>query len=104
PAQAAAWGGVVIDALGRSPVAGADVTVVGYRGSERTDASGHFRWTGPPPPVPVTIVVILPDGRVARPIRLLTWEAAGDLVLVAEAAVAEAITIAGVAPTIDRAA
>jgi outer membrane receptor protein involved in Fe transport len=101
PAPAEVLGGIVIDARTRAPIVGAEVTLVGYRGAVRTDATGHFRWTGPPPPVPVTIVVILPDGRVARPIRLLTWEPAGDVVLIAEAAVSEAVTIAGVAPAID---
>ena len=98
---AAAWGGVVIDARSRAPIVGAVVTVVGYRGAERTDATGHFRWTAPPPSAPVTIIVILPDGRVARPIRLQTLDPIGDLVLVAEATITETVTIAGVAPTID---
>ena len=51
----------------------------------------------------MTCCVYLPDGRVARPIRIVTWETAGDTVLVADVAVAEAVTIAGVAPTIDTA-
>ena len=101
PPSAADWAGVVVEARGRAPVAGAEVTVVGVRGAVRTDAVGRFRWPGPRPPAPVTIVVILPDGRVARPIRVTAWESAGDAVLVAEAALAEAVTIAGVAPTID---
>src|SRR4029453_5850554 len=102
-APVASPGGIVIDARTRAGIAGAQVIVVGYRGAERTDESGHFRWTTPPPPAPLTIIVILPDGHVARPIRLLTWEPAGDQVLVAEATVTEGVTIAGVAPTIDTA-
>jgi outer membrane receptor protein involved in Fe transport len=96
-------GGTVIDARGRSPLAGAEVMLVGQRGAVRTDAGGRFRWTIPPPPAPVTIVVILPDGHVARPIRLTEWPSAGDLVLVAEPAIAEGVTISGVAATIDNA-
>lgn len=76
--------------------------IVGQRGAVRTDAAGRFRWTIPPPPAPVTIVVILPDGHVARPIRLTEW-ASEDLVLAAEPAIAEGVTISGVAATIDNA-
>ena len=102
-APAASLGGTVIDARSRAGIAGAQVILLGYRGAERTDETGHFRWTTPPPLAPLTIIVILPDGHVARPIRLLTLEPAGDLVLVAEPTVTEGVTIAGVAPTIDTA-
>ena len=70
-------GGVVIDGRSRAPIAGAEVTFLGYRGAERTDAAGHFRWAAPPPPAPVTIILILPDGRLARPIRMPSWDSAG---------------------------
>jgi outer membrane receptor protein involved in Fe transport len=90
--------GTVIDGGTRLPVSGAQVTMTGQRGVAVTDAAGRFRWAAPPP-APATIVVILPDARVAKPIRITEWTA--DLVLVAEAAVVEGVTIAGVAPTID---
>ena len=51
----------------------------------------------------MTIVVILPDGHVARPIRLASVHSSEDTVLVAEAAVTEGVTITGVAPAIDSA-
>ena len=100
-ASAAPSGGTVIDAHSRSGIAGAHVTIIGERGDARTDANGRFRWTAPAPPV--TIIVILPDGRVARPIRVTEWPPGGELVLVAEPAIAEGVTIAGIAPTIDTA-
>ncbi|HEY2434027.1 MAG TPA: TonB-dependent receptor [Vicinamibacterales bacterium] len=87
----------------RLPVAGAQVLIVGYRGVERTDATGHFRWAAVPPPAPVTLIVILPDGHVARPIRVESWTTAGDLMLDAEAVVTDTVTVDGVAPTIDSA-
>jgi outer membrane receptor protein involved in Fe transport len=96
-------GGILIDARSRSGIAGAELTLVGERIVARTDASGRFRWTTRPPPAPVTIIVILPDGRVARPIRLTEWLGADDLVLVAEAAIVEGVTISGIAPTIRSA-
>src|SRR4029079_3074542 len=69
----------------------------------RTDDAGRFEWPGPPPLPPVTIVVVLPDGRVARSIRVGEWTRENDLLLTAEAAVTEGVNISGVAPTIDTA-
>lgn len=104
PASAAAWEGIVVDALTRAPLRGAEVTVVGMRGAERTDRDGHFVWASLPPGAFVTVIVILPDGRVARPIQLQVPGGPGGVTLVAEAAVAESVTIHGVAPTLDRSA
>lgn len=103
PASVAPSGGIVIDGRSRSGIAGAQVTLVGQGGVARTDGNGRFRWTIAPPPAPVTIILILPGGHVARPIRLTEWSPAGELVLVAEAAIAEGVTISGVAPSIDGA-
>jgi outer membrane receptor protein involved in Fe transport len=97
-----ALSGRVIDRSSRG-IADAQVTLVGERGVARTDASGRFVWTSTTPPTAVTIIVILPDGRVARPIRLADWPAASDVLLVAEPAVVESLTVPGVAPTIDTA-
>jgi outer membrane receptor protein involved in Fe transport len=94
-------GGTIVDARSGRGIAGAQVSVVGGPVATRSDRDGRFRWTLPPPPPPVTIIVVLPDGRVARPIRLADWPASGDLALAADAAVAEGVTVSGVAPTID---
>ena len=102
PLRPAVRTGVVIDAGTLVPIAGAEVALIGYRGTARTDRSGRFRWT-PPPPLPVTVIVILPDCRVARPIRLLEWDGAKDVFLMAESAHTESVSIAGVAPGIDLA-
>jgi outer membrane receptor protein involved in Fe transport len=98
------WGGTVIDPSTRFGIANALVTLVGERGGARTDAAGRFEWPGHSARAPVTVVVILPDGRVARPVRLDGWPRSGDLVVVAEPALAESVTISGVAPSIDTAA
>ena len=92
--------GVLIDARTRQPIAGAEVTIVGQRGSERTDARGRFRWDPAVPP-PLVVIVILPNGRVARPIEITRSDAVDGITLVAESAVSEALTVAGAAPTID---
>jgi len=102
-ADSPTWGGRVIDGRSRDAIAGAEVTIVGHRGAARTDADGRFRWTGAPPAVPATIVVILPDGHLTRPIRVAEWELGVDVVLIAEAVFVETMTIAGVAPTLDTA-
>lgn len=102
PGAVSAWDGTVVDARTRAPIAGAEVTVVGVRGTERTDPGGHFAWPSLQAGALVTVVVILPDGRVARPVHLRIPDAAGATVLAPEPAVAESVTIHGVAPTIDR--
>jgi hemoglobin/transferrin/lactoferrin receptor protein len=95
-----ALGGRVIDGRSRAPIANAEVTVVGQRGSARTGADGTFQW--PLPPVsPMVIVLILPDGRVARPIQLHGVEDVDDVTLVAEAALSEAVEISGTAALVD---
>jgi hemoglobin/transferrin/lactoferrin receptor protein len=98
--QTAPQGGVVIDARDRSPVAGAEVIVIGQRGSSRTDAAGRFQWAILPRP-PITVVVILPDGRVGRPIRLTASEVSRNVSLTVEAGVAETVTVTGAAPAVD---
>jgi outer membrane receptor protein involved in Fe transport len=100
-AERGTWGGTVIDGRSGIAIAGAEVTIVGHRGAARTDESGRFRWTAPVPPAPLTIIVVLADGRVAQPIRLAASPSGTDVVLTADPAVAEGMTVAGVAPTID---
>lgn len=101
-ADSGTWGGTVIDGRSRAVIAGAEVTIVGQRGAARTDDAGRFRWIAATPPAPFSIVLVLPDGRVAAPIRVMASPSA-DVVLVAEPAVADGLTVAGVAPAIDSA-
>ena len=61
--------GRLVDAHNGTPIAGAEITIVGQRGSVRTDSDGRFRWPITPP-MPVQLIAVLPDGRVARPIRI----------------------------------
>jgi outer membrane receptor protein involved in Fe transport len=98
--SAAEQRGAVVDARTRTPIAGAEVTLVGRRGSERTDETGRFRWTTAPQS-PIEVIVVLPDGSVARPIRLEQLDPTGEITLAVEPAVAETVSIVGAAPTID---
>lgn len=92
--------GRVRDARTGAPIAGAEITIVGQRGSVRSDVAGRFEWPGAPPD-PSDVIVVLPDGRVARPIRLTAFDATKELTLVVSAVVTEAIAVIGAAPTID---
>jgi hemoglobin/transferrin/lactoferrin receptor protein len=95
-----ALSGVVIDARSRTPVANAEVTIVGQRGSARTGTDGRFEWALPAV-APAVFVVILPDGRVGRPIRVTMLDDATAVTLLVEVAVAESVDVSGTAPAID---
>ena len=92
--------GRLVDARSAAPIAGAEITIVGQRGSVRTDNAGRFRWPITPR-MPCIVVVVLADGRVARPIRLSTVDAARELTLAIDAALNESVVVIGTAPTID---
>jgi outer membrane receptor protein involved in Fe transport len=79
------------------PVAGAIVTVSGRAGSVTTDEDGRFVWT-PAPRVPVHVVVVLPGGEVTRPIVIASLH---DVTLTVESLADEAITVLGLAPSVD---
>lgn len=101
---ATAWAmdGRVVDKRSGAAVAGAEVIIVGLTGSTKTDADGRFTWKPDPRP-PFTILVILPDGRVSKPVRVDKLEAVGVLTVPVEAAVSEEVVVAGVAPSIEAA-
>src|SRR5688572_8331684 len=99
-AGGATFSGQVIDQRTGLPIPNAEITLVGHRGSVRTDVEGRFHWPGAPAP-PLDIVVILDDGRVARPIQVTSLNPAIDLILRIESAVTERVTVTGAAPTID---
>jgi outer membrane receptor protein involved in Fe transport len=97
-----AWAldGRVIDARSQAPIANAEVTIVGQRGSVRTGADGRFEWALPAT-APLVFVIILPGGVVSRPIRVKTLDEANRVTLAVEAAIAESVDVSGSAPAID---
>ncbi len=95
-----ALSGRVIDARSHAPIANAEITIVGQRGSGRSGPDGAFEWALPAVS-PFVFVVILPDGSVSRPIRVTTLGDTNSITLVAEAAVAESVDVTGAAPAID---
>ena len=92
--------GRLVDARSGTPIAGAEITIVGQRGSVRTGHDGRFRWPITPP-MPVLLVAVLPDGRVARPIQLTSANDARELTIDADATLSESVVVTGAAPTID---
>src|SRR5687767_14897932 len=87
-ASAEAADGRLIDKLTGNPIAGAEITVVGQRGSVKTDADGKFVLSAEFKP-PFVVLVILPGGRVAKPITVDAISS--PLELAAEAAVNEEV-------------
>jgi outer membrane receptor protein involved in Fe transport len=89
-------------AAGGSPIVGADVLVIGEQIAGRTDADGRFVWPVAPR-LPALVLAVLPDGRVSRPVRLQSLDAASELVLTLDATVSEIVVVTGAAPGIDTA-
>lgn len=94
-----ALAGRVLDQRTGKPIANADVSILGLTGSVKTDAEGRFSWKPDPTP-PFEILVILPNGTLARPVLVESLGAA-ELAIRIDPAVAEQITVSGAAPSID---
>lgn len=94
--------GRLVESTTAAPIAGAEIAVAGQRGTVKTDAAGRFHWALAPP-VPAVIVVVLPDGRAARPIRLEAIDPTRALTLTVDAALGELVVVFGVAPGVDTA-
>lgn len=83
-----------------TPLAGAEVSVLGRSGVVRTDQDGRFSWQ-PDPALPFEVLVVLPGGRVMRPILVAALPETGTLRLTV-AALEESVTVtAGGAPGIE---
>ena len=100
PAAADAFDGRVIDRLTGRPIAGATIGIAGLAGTVTTDADGRFTWT-PDPPLPFDVIVILPGGGLAKPVRILTRDGASPLIVSVDPVLAETVVIAGSAPSVD---
>ena len=83
-----------------SPVAGAEVSILGRTGTATTDADGRFSWT-PDPPLPFEVLVVAPGGMFMKPILVERLGATQPLVLTVESLVSERITVSGAAPDIE---
>jgi hypothetical protein len=98
---AAAIDGRVVDSRSGNAIGGAEITIVGQRGSVRSDRDGRFRWSTSPP-LPADVIIVLPGGLVARPIRLTELDLTRDLTLTIDrAARSDVVTVFGASPNID---
>jgi len=95
--------GRLVDKRTGTPVAGAEVMIVGLTGSVKTDADGRFSWK-PDPVAPFEVLVLLPNGTLTRPARVTSLDAAAVLTISIEPVVNEEVTVtSGLAPSIDAA-
>jgi hypothetical protein len=85
PATAAAFPGRVVDRASGKPIAGAEVAIAGLAGTVRTDTDGAFVWM-PDPPAPFDVIVLLPGGRLAKPVRILSTTGTSAVVIAVEPA------------------
>ncbi len=86
-----------------APVAGAEVTILGWTGTQRTDADGRFTWQPSPAP-PFEVLVVLPGGRYMKPFAVAALPESGPVVIAVQPLAEEAVTVtAGAAPTIESA-
>lgn len=91
--------GRVVNAAG-TPVAGAEVSILGQSGTAITDADGRFTWT-PDPPVPFEVLVVSPGGVFMKPILVERLEAGQPLQLTVLSLVSERVVVSGAAPDIE---
>ena len=83
-----------------TPLAGAEIAILGRAGVTRTDDQGRFSWQPDPEP-PFEVLVVLPGGRIMRPILVEGLPEEGPLLL-AVTALEETVTVtAGGAPGIE---
>lgn len=98
-AAAAAFTGRVVDGSG-SPIAAAEVSVLGHPGAAVTDADGRFTLS-PDPAVPFEILVVAPGGVFMKPVLVERLEPGQLLELRVESVVSERIVVSGAAPDIE---
>jgi hemoglobin/transferrin/lactoferrin receptor protein len=99
-APALALEGRVVSRATGAPVANAEVVVLGLTGVAFTDADGRFTWKPDPQP-PFEILVILPGGRLMRPVLVERVPADGPVTIEVSPLAEEAITVVGSAPSIE---
>jgi outer membrane receptor protein involved in Fe transport len=92
-------GRVILKATG-APVANAEISIVGMPGTVKTGADGRFSWAPDPAP-PFQVLVILPGGRIAKPILIERIDPATILTIQIESILTENVTVSGAAPSID---
>ena len=88
----------LVDKATGKPVPDAEVSIVGQTGFVRSDDKGRFTLQADPKP-PFVLLIVLPGGRVAKPVHIEKIEP--SMTVHVEAAVTEELTVSGVAPSIE---
>jgi hemoglobin/transferrin/lactoferrin receptor protein len=92
--------GRVVDQRTGQAVANADVSILGRPGTTTTDESGSFSWKPDPVP-PFEVLVVLPGGRVLKPVLVESLGQGQPLVIEVTTLVEESVTVTGSAPSIE---
>ncbi|MGH3117386.1 MAG: carboxypeptidase-like regulatory domain-containing protein, partial [Gaiellales bacterium] len=100
PAHAIALEGRVVDDRSGAPIANAEVSILGLTGVVRTDKEGRFVWTPDPVP-PFEVLVVLPGGRVLKPVLIEWVDGSSPLEVRVAPLVEESVTVSGSAPGIE---
>jgi outer membrane receptor protein involved in Fe transport len=95
--------GRVIDQRNGAPVANAEISILGLAGVVQTDEQGRFTWKPDPVP-PFEVLVVLPGGRVLKPVLVETLAHGQPLLIRVTSIVEESITVMGSAPSIEATA
>ena len=95
-------GRVVMKASG-TPIEGAEVSLLGLTGMQRTDAEGRFMWF-PQPVAPFEVLVVLPGGRYMKPFLITSIPADGPVIIAVEPLVEESVLVTAGAGAIGRVA
>ena len=88
----------MIDRRSGASIAGAEIAISGLPGTVRTGPDGRFVWS-PDPPAPFVVLVILPSGRFAKPVRIAEQREVVEIYV--EPVLAETVSVSGAAPSVD---
>lgn len=92
--------GRVVDKRTGTPLANAEVSILGRPGTTVTDEAGRFSWRPDPVP-PFEVLVVLPGGRVLRPVLVESLSQGQPLLIEVASLVEESVTVTGSAPSIE---
>ena len=84
-----------------TPIAGAEVSVLGLTGAQRTDTDGRFLWLPDPVP-PFEVLIVLPGGQYMKPFLVTSVPVDGVVAINVRPIVEESVSVtAGAAPSIE---
>jgi outer membrane receptor protein involved in Fe transport len=81
----------------------AEVSILGLPGAVQTDEHGRFVWKPDPVP-PFEVLVVLPGGRVLKPVLVETLAQGQPLLIEVSSVIEESLTVTGSAPSIETTA